>query len=79
MNLANEGLEARRKEEEALAKNPTYRTPTVGELAQRLGNAYGLDGEYGTWAKTPQQALEETIQSLLPKLMQANVMPAAEY
>jgi serine/threonine protein kinase len=47
--------------EVALAKNPNIRTKSVGELADALGRAYGLDGDHKVWAKTAQADLARMI------------------
>ena len=39
--------------EEALAKNPNIRTKTVGDLANGIGRAYGLEGDHKAWARSP--------------------------
>lgn len=59
--------------EEAFVKNPAGRIPSCGELANRLGKAFGLEGDFRQWAVTPQHVLDETIQRALPSLMTARV------
>jgi hypothetical protein len=55
--------------EEALAKNPKIRTPSVGALADAIGYAYGLTGDHLLWAKTPQGELAGQIAETLPRMM----------
>ena len=47
--------------EEALAKNHKIRTKSVGDLADAVGRAYGLDGDHRRWATMPQQELARQI------------------
>ncbi len=47
--------------EEALAKNPNIRTKTVGDLANGVGRAYGLEGEHKAWARVPTAELARQI------------------
>jgi serine/threonine-protein kinase len=49
--------------EVALAKNPNIRTKTVGELADSVGRAYGLDGDHLAWAKKPQGELARMVEA----------------
>ncbi len=57
--------------EEALAKNPEIRLPTVGALADRLGAAYGLSGDHREWAKVPLGEIENRIRNGLPGAIEA--------
>jgi len=59
--------------EEAFVKNPTGRIGSVGELADRVGKAFGLEGDFRQWALVPQQELDDKISAALPGLMQARV------
>jgi serine/threonine-protein kinase len=43
--------------DDALVKNATLRTRTVGALADAFGRAYGLEGDHRTWAATPEDRL----------------------
>jgi serine/threonine protein kinase len=52
--------------EVALAKNPAIRTKSVGELADAIGRAYGLEGDHRAWAVTPQAELGARIHAALP-------------
>jgi serine/threonine-protein kinase len=61
--------------EQALAKNPSIRTPSVGALADAVGHAYGLAGDHRKWAVTPQQDLGREIAEAVPRLMAAKVAP----
>jgi len=47
--------------DDALAKKPETRTPTVGALADAFGRAFGLQGDHTTWAYTSVQQLESQI------------------
>jgi eukaryotic-like serine/threonine-protein kinase len=49
--------------EDALAKNPEIRLPSMGALADRVGRAYGLEGDHLEWATAPQEALGERIRA----------------
>jgi serine/threonine-protein kinase len=53
----------------ALAKNPNIRTKSVGELADAIGHAYGLEGSHREWATTPQAVLAERIAEARPRVM----------
>ncbi len=55
--------------EEALAKNQNIRTRSVGELADRIGRAYGLSGDHRLWAQTPQRELARQIAEAMPRVM----------
>ncbi|HXX67357.1 MAG TPA: serine/threonine-protein kinase [Polyangiaceae bacterium] len=59
--------------EQALAKNPNIRTPSVGALADALGHAFGLEGNHLEWAVTPQHELAGRIAAALPGLRMAQV------
>ncbi|MCU0692427.1 MAG: protein kinase, partial [Polyangiaceae bacterium] len=54
---------------EALAKDPARRIGSVGALADRLGSAYGLQGEHRQWATAPQATLEAAIENAMPTLL----------
>lgn len=56
-----------------LKKSPSVRIPSVGALADALGQAYGLTGSHLEWATAPEQALADQIDARLPALM----LPAA--
>lgn len=47
--------------DDALAKKPEMRTPTVGALADAFGRAFGLAGDHTTWAATSVAELENMI------------------
>jgi len=47
--------------DDALAKKPETRTPTVGALADAFGRAFGLQGDHHAWANAPVQQLEQEI------------------
>jgi eukaryotic-like serine/threonine-protein kinase len=49
--------------EEALAKNPDIRLPSVGALADRIGRAFGLEGDHHEWAVTTQDELATRIRA----------------
>jgi eukaryotic-like serine/threonine-protein kinase len=59
----------------AFKKNPNLRIPTVGALADAVGQAYGLEGTHFDWAVLAQQELGARIQAKLPQLMQAVAKP----
>jgi serine/threonine-protein kinase len=61
----------------ALAKNPNIRTKSVGELADVIGRAYGLEGSHREWAVTPQATLAERIAEARPRVMAARPAPPA--
>jgi len=52
--------------EAALAKSADARIPTVAALADRVGQAYGLEGTHTDWARVPQQELAARIARNLP-------------
>jgi serine/threonine-protein kinase len=56
--------------EEALAKNVSIRTPSMGALADRIGHAYGLEGSHPEWARASQSELGARIQRALPALVE---------
>jgi serine/threonine protein kinase len=62
--------------EHAFVKNPNGRIGSVGELADKIGHAYGLAGGFRQWALTPQHVLDEEVKAALPRLMSTHV-PAA--
>ncbi|MCC6644944.1 MAG: serine/threonine protein kinase [Polyangiaceae bacterium] len=62
--------------EHAFYKNPQGRIASVGELANRIGAAYGLQGDFRQWAQTPQHVLDETIKANLPTLLQGGAAVA---
>lgn len=49
--------------EVALVKNPNIRTKSVGDLADALGRAYGLDGDHRAWARTPTAELANEVEA----------------
>ena len=49
--------------EDALAKNAEIRLPSVGALADRVGRAYGLEGDHLEWATTSQEELGARIRA----------------
>ena len=49
--------------EDALAKNADIRLPSVGALADRIGRAFGLEGNHAEWAVTPQDELATRIRA----------------
>jgi serine/threonine protein kinase len=63
--------------EEALAKNPAIRTPTVGAFADAVGRAYGLSGDHRQWATVPLQQLGVQIGAALPGLMAPKIAPVS--
>lgn len=63
--------------EEAFAKNPAIRVGSVGALADRMGQAYGLTGSHREWATTPVHVLADQINEALPGLLARKARPAA--
>jgi serine/threonine-protein kinase len=55
---------------QAFKKSAGLRTPSVGALADRVGQAYGLEGNHRNWAVAPQHELEAQIQARMPELLQ---------
>jgi serine/threonine-protein kinase len=55
--------------EDALAKDPSTRIRSVGELADRFGRAYGLEGGHAEWAVMPEGQLQALIDAKLPEVM----------
>jgi serine/threonine-protein kinase len=55
----------------AFQKNPALRIASVGELADRVGQAYGLDGTHERWIALTQAEVEKRIQERLPVMMVA--------
>jgi serine/threonine-protein kinase len=49
--------------EDALAKSADHRLPSVGALADRVGRAYGLEGDHVEWATVPQEDLAARIRA----------------
>ncbi|MBW2457740.1 MAG: serine/threonine protein kinase [Deltaproteobacteria bacterium] len=56
---------------DALAKEAATRIGTVGELADRFGAAYGLQGSHVDWAYLPEQRLKDVIDQAMATLMMA--------
>ncbi len=63
--------------EEAFVKNPMGRIPSVGELANRVGKALGLEGDFRQWAQTPLEPLEQQIGAALPGLLARAAAPVS--
>jgi len=59
----------------ALAKNPNIRTKTVGDLADAVGHAYGLEGDHKAWATTPQLTLSQQVAAAKDRVMAARPAP----
>ncbi|HEY4117058.1 MAG TPA: serine/threonine-protein kinase, partial [Byssovorax sp.] len=55
--------------EEALMKEPSIRVPTIGALADRVGRAFGLEGDHREWAKATQAELGARIAAGLPEAL----------
>ena len=49
--------------EDGLAKNADIRLPSVGALADRVGRAFGLEGDHAEWATTSQDELAARIRA----------------
>jgi len=56
--------------EKALAKNPDLRHSSIGELADAIGDAYGLEGSFRDWGKSSQTAIADQIAVGLPKRLE---------
>jgi serine/threonine protein kinase len=54
---------------DALAKDPSTRIRSVAELADRFGQAFGLDGDHAAWAYMPEGELQRQIDERLPELL----------
>ena len=63
--------------EAALTKEPSIRIPTIGALADRVGRAYGLEGDHAEWAKASQDDLKRRIESGLPEAIRRHETQAA--
>ncbi len=55
--------------DEAFAKEPSMRVASVGLMADKVGQAYGLEGSHRDWAYTPESTLQDKIDAELPDLM----------
>ncbi|HEY5957648.1 MAG TPA: serine/threonine-protein kinase [Polyangiaceae bacterium] len=56
---------------QAFQKNPGMRTSSVGELADRVGEAYGLVGTHHDWIVLTQSEVEAQIAERLPAAIEA--------
>jgi serine/threonine protein kinase len=56
---------------QAFQKNPGMRIPSVGELADRVGHAYGLGGTHRDWIALTQTAVEAQIAECMPAAIEA--------
>jgi len=54
---------------DALAKDASTRIGSVAELADRVGQAYGLEGSHLDWAYMPEVQLQALIDQNLPRLL----------
>jgi serine/threonine-protein kinase len=63
--------------EVALAKNPNIRTKSVGDLADAVGRAYGLEGDHKAWAKVPQDELAQRVAEGRTRMPAPRVVEAA--
>jgi serine/threonine-protein kinase len=59
--------------DEAFEKNPADRIASVGDLANRVGKALGLEGDFLAWAEMPQHVLDDQIRAALPTLKTTKV------
>ncbi len=55
--------------DDALAKDPAERIPTVGALVDQIGRAYGLEGTHVAWAAMPEEELAARIDAALPEVL----------
>jgi serine/threonine-protein kinase len=62
--------------EVALAKNPNIRTRSVGDLANAVGHAYGLEGDHHVWATLPQSELQRLVAEGLARMPPPAPKPA---
>lgn len=53
--------------ERGLAKDPALRQQTIGQLADEVGRAFGLEGDHQLWATTSEAVLAKQIAENLPK------------
>lgn len=51
--------------DDALAKSPARRIATIGELVDRIGHVYGLEGSYADWATMPEAEIREQLRIAL--------------
>jgi serine/threonine protein kinase len=63
--------------ERALSKNPDLRYSSIGELADAVGAAYGLEGDHRVWATVPEAKLTMLIAERLPAKLEAHKNKAA--
>ena len=59
----------------ALQKTVGLRTSTAGQLADEVGQGYGLDGGHADWAVTTEEQLGRLIVARLPSLMEHATLP----
>ena len=60
--------------DDALAKTPAKRISSIGELVDRIGHVYGLDGSFADWALLPEAELRDQLRIALI----ARVVPEPE-
>ncbi len=63
--------------EMALTKNPELRIPTAGAFVELMGRAYGLEGDWRSWATIPQADLAVQIATGLPRALKEHGAPSA--
>jgi serine/threonine-protein kinase len=56
--------------ERALSKNPDLRYSSIGELADAVGAAYGLEGDHRLWATLPEARLTALVAERLPNKLE---------
>ncbi len=61
-----------------LAKDPQQRIPSVSELADQFGRAYGLTGSHTDWAYLPEQQLQAQLEQCLAGALAAPPQPRAQ-
>src|SRR5690349_3764402 len=61
----------------AFKKLAGLRTGSVGQLADDVAAAYGLEGKHTEWAVVPEADIAARIEAKLPSLMQAKALPKA--
>ncbi len=62
--------------ERALAKNPAIRFGSIGELADAVGGAYGLEGDHRLWATLAEAKLTSLIAERLPAKLEEHARAA---
>jgi len=64
--------------EKALAKDPAIRYASIGDLADAIGHAFGLEGDHRRWATTPEATLCLEIAERLPARLEEHAQKVAQ-